>query len=650
MTVNLVQYSFTHGEISPQMIARGDLEIYRKCAKQLRNMLVIPQGGARRRFGLEYIADLTSEAGAGEYLGGWYQVADDENYLLIFLPLKINIYKDDAFLASVTTPYTAIQLANREVKFSQSGNSLIVVHPDIPPKELIFTPSVWELTDITFRNLPAYDFKKNYDENVFSLASSDVKKGVLLTATLPIFDNSYVGGLFEGYGKDLADELGRARITKVTNPTKAEVTIIAPFATTFEMPGTEVFLAEPAWGTARGWPASVDYYEGRVIFGGSKSLPQTLFGSVIDDNYNFDLGRGLDSDAIQITLQKTNAIKDVIGDRNLQVFTTNEEYASLQLQGQPLTPTNLPFRKQSSNGIANVAPVILDNQTFYVQRGGKRVMTYVFNNTQSAYQSVDASIVATHLIRNPVDSASFKNDREEDSNYLFLTNSDGTIASYQTLAAENVSAWSLLDTQGKFKRVISVDNDIYFIIEREIGGIQRQYLEKLNFNIYTDSTLIFNYGVPTDIITGLDHLNGKNVRVIGDGYNLGEYLVGKEIPNQIELPVEVLTAVVGLEYIPLLETLPIELQGNRGSIAYEHKRILSVTLDFYKSLGIYVNNTLLVPFRKFLGTLDYPPSNPQTDIKEIRILNKWLPRSTITITQKDPLPMTILAINYEIEI
>lgn len=665
MTINIVQHSWTHGEISPQMIARSDLEIYRKCAKQMRNLVVIPQGGARRRFGLDYIADLTGDAGSDEYMLGWFQLSEDENYLLVFLPLKIDIYKDDFFLDSVVTPYTGTQLANKEVKFSQSGNSMVIVHPDYPPKELSFTPPSWPLIDITFRNLPVYDFKRNYDGITFTLESVKVKEGVSLTANSAIFDSSYIGGLFEGYGEDLADELGRARITSLdgtTPATKAYVTIITPFAGEFStggMKGSSCFLGQPAWSSTYGYPSSVDFYEGRLIFGGSKSLPQTIFGSVVDDKFNFDLGRGLDSDAIQITLQKTNAIKYVVGDKDLQIFTANDEYASVQPNGTPLTPTNLPFRKQSSNGIHSVQPVILDNQTFFVQRGGKRVMSYVFNDSQSSYQAVDVSILSTHLIVNPVDGAAFKNDLHEDSNYVFLVNDDGTLACFQTLAAENVAAWTLSTTidsadKSKFKRVVAVDSDIYFIVERTINGSTKQYLEKLNFDSYTDSTLKFTYGSLTSVITGLSHLEGETVRVLGNdvphkgNYNLGEYQV---TGGEIDLgEIEVIQAEVGLGFAPLLETLPLDLQTQAGPIAYAKKRIVNITIDYYNSLGIYVNETLLVPFRTFLEKFDYPPSDPQTGIEELKLLEGWAPRTTLTISQKDPLPMTILAINFEVEI
>ena len=52
------QTNFTHGEIDPRMISRSDLVIYRKSAQLLRNIVVIPTGGAKRRFGTKYLSNL----------------------------------------------------------------------------------------------------------------------------------------------------------------------------------------------------------------------------------------------------------------------------------------------------------------------------------------------------------------------------------------------------------------------------------------------------------------------------------------------------------------------------------------------------------------------------------------------------------------
>jgi len=64
----------------------------------------------------------------------------------------------------------------------------------------------------------------------------------------------------------------------------------------------------------------------------------------------------------------------------------------------------------------------------------------------------------------------------------------------------------------------------------------------------------------TNLITGLDHLNGKNVQVVGDNNYLGVYNVqggAIELLDQIGEPINVSQALVGLPYSAKITTLPL---------------------------------------------------------------------------------------------
>jgi len=77
------------------------------------------------------------------------------------------------------------------------------------------------------------------------------------------------------------------------------------------------------------------------------------------------------------------------------------------------------------------------------------------------------------------------------------------------------------------------------------------------------------------------------------------------------------------------------------------KRIVKAQVDLFETLGIYINDVLL-PTRKFgSGLLDTTPV-PYTGLKETFILG-WSELAQVTITQKDPLPMTLLALALEVE-
>ncbi len=645
---------FTHGELTPKMLGKSNLEIYKKSAQQLRNIIIDSNGNAKRRFGFLYKDDFGTITN-NEIMFVEYIFNDDTVYLLVFVDLSIKVYKDGVFKVSITSPWPGSLLTNLELKISQTENQMTIVHPDYEPRELSRGGDdvTWTLSAKIFKNFPGYDYKQNYDNFSFKLSIVTIGQSKHLTCTHDSFDASYIGGYFQAYGQDLSDRLGMAKITSISSTKIAVVEIIAPFSTqlTNNVSGKNVYLAEPAFSTARGWPSSVSYYEGRRWFGGSKSLPHTVFGSVVDDFRNFEIGTGLDSDAVQETIggHKIGVIKHILGDRSLQIFTSRAEYTVGQAENRAITPQTFAIKQQSSNGISIPRPIVLDNQTFYVKKGGKGVMNYVFDNDSQSYNSEEISLVSSHLINNPIDIATLKGSEIDNSAFMFVINSDGTLAIYQSVIAESISAFTLSETtntsDGKFIRCVEIDNEVYFAVQRTINGIVKTYLEKLSFDVKTDSTIQQDFGSPTSIITNLNHLEQQVVKVKGDGYLLEDKTV---VNGRITLDTPRTIVDVGLEYNPTLTPNPIAFEGQLGNTMYKKKKILKVFIDYYESLGIYVDD-LLIPGLEFGdGVLDQVPELKTGVYRYEFLLKGWDDRNMITISQKDPLDMTIRGIGFEV--
>jgi len=60
-----IQTNFTVGEVDPLLRGRIDLNQYYSALKTAENVVVIPQGGVRRRPGLKFIYDLPASAANG---------------------------------------------------------------------------------------------------------------------------------------------------------------------------------------------------------------------------------------------------------------------------------------------------------------------------------------------------------------------------------------------------------------------------------------------------------------------------------------------------------------------------------------------------------------------------------------------------------
>lgn len=635
----------------------------------MRNVVVLPGGGAKRRFGTEFIADITDSSTQWKLRD--FEFSETKIFLLLFTADTIKIYLDDALVATVVTPYP--DSAINALKFAQTTNRLVIAHPDFKPRFLSrgADDMTWNLSEFNFTFLPYYDFVPGtYDDNTFLLSS--VSKGdhtLSVSGSGPfVFTDAYVGGAFFAAGKDVTEPLGYARITSRTSSTEVDVTIIKEFENTSNN-GKDVLVAEKAWSDLetdgsgnRGWPVSTTFYQDRLYFGGSRSLPETIFASQVNDFVDFDIGTGEDDEAIIATLgsNKINDIKHIISDRSLQLFTFSSEWTAPQLEDSPLTPSNISIKKQTAEGATNVDPVILDNFTFYIKRGGKGVMGYRFDFDNESYNSSNVSILSSNLIRQPVDSTVLKGSVFDDANYLMLANDDGTLAVYQSLSEQDVSAWSLADTQGKFLRCQEVGDQIYFIVERTANNLPVKYLEKLNFDIYTDSQKTQTFGSPTSTITGLEHLNGSTVKVIGDGFVQPDRIVDN---GQIEIDEAATTVQVGLAYDPLIEVLPVIIQSQQGPTNYIPKRINRIWAQFYETLGVYVNGEQLIPNLQFNDTFDENTLQPsaQAQTGSFQLYNEgWYlspggrvsekDPKTITITQKDPLPMNILSVGYEVTV
>lgn len=631
-----IQGSFSLGEISELLYARVDYDGYYKAAKRLRNVLVLPQGSVVRRFGTRFIGEIADITSHDECAFTILQYYDEDIYLVIFKPLVIDIYYNDAKVSSIASPYTASEI--KSLYFTQDSNNLWITHQDHRPAKLqrVSSHSSWVLNPQYFKNPPAYDFTRNYDTITFTPSA---KSGnITLTSSANIFSATYVGGLFFGNS-------GTLRITGFTSATQITGYTVTEFADTNGILGANCFLGEPAFSDTRGWPKTATFYQDRLVFGGTKSLPEGIFMSATGEFDDFDVGEGQDSDGIGIFIRsdKANIVKHILHTNNLIVFTSSGEWSSPPFTDKPATPKDFYFVQQARNGVTAANPVVIDDQVIFVDKGGKIVRSLVYSVERGAYVGTNISITAPHLIRNPISACTFENPAVYDGSYMLLVNEDGTLAIYQSMLAQNVSAWSLSETDGKFRDVTSSDSNVYFIVERTIQDKPRFFIEKLDFSAYTDNTFQFTYESPTSTITGLGDLEGKAVFVTADGYIAGKHTV-KDGMVTLDSPASSVS--VGIAYTPEIVPLPINIQTQVGNNLYKNKSVKNVYIDYVNSRGIYVND-FKIPMDELDG-FNAPPT-PKTGVYIYSPMQGWEPFEELIITQKEPLPMTIRAIGREVQ-
>ena len=183
---------------------------------------------------------------------------------------------------------------------------------------------------------------------------------------------------------------GRARIIEFVSNTQVNAHTEIPFFddSAISSGGFETEHGyEDAWSNDRGWPKSVTFHEGRLFFGGSKGLPSTIWGSRVSNFFDFAPNEALGDDAVEATLDTGtfNSIVNIYSGRHLQVFTTGGEFFVPQTLDEPITPSNLIVKQQTAFGSRpGVRVVNVDGASLFVQRQGKTLQEFLFNDTVQA--------------------------------------------------------------------------------------------------------------------------------------------------------------------------------------------------------------------------------------------------------------------------
>lgn len=660
-TFRKLQTSFVSGEISPTTFGRVDVDIYDKAAAQIRNMYVRPQGGVFRREGLEYVDTTTSsnEARLVEF-----EFNDVQTYVLVFTSGQFKVYKTDSNSVQATVSSSPISSLTtdmiKEMRYTQSADTLILVHKDIQPIKITRTSdTAWTATSITISNIPAHAFGSTSTSNPAGSVQPDVTSGqVVLTGTTTSFDSTYLNQYIN------MPKGGRIYVTAVNSTTSIEGNIVVDLADTASVTTGNWELEtgyEDVISVTRGWPRSVTFYKGRLVFGGLNERPQTILMSKVGEFFDFDEGTALDADAINITIDddKVNIIHDVFAGRGLQIFTTGGEFTIRSDINDPLTPANVSSQlfsdtkhgsgNNDSSTVTRVPrPTSVDGSTVFVEAGGAVVRQFVFNETEQSFNATNISILSPHLIDNPKAMAIRRGDTTHPADFVYLVNEDGTCAVLNSLREQSLLAWSLFTTNGTFEDVVVSGRQTYFIVKRTINSSTVRYIEKLNPSNFMDASKV-STGTAQTSWSGYAHLNGETVQVRGDDFVLDDAAVSAGSFTSSEAVDEV---EAGLSFTASVKTLPLELQVQGQSFAGEFKSPVSANIRLYQSRQIRVD---------YDGLSNYPPFNvfgddvlddpvPLSDEWKEVYLGGFDRDAQITITQDDPIELNILAVHYTLRV
>lgn len=418
--------------------------------------------------------------------------------------------------------------------------------------------------------------------------------------------------------------------------------------------------------SAGNYPATVAFFDGRRVFAGTDNQPQSAFFTRTGCVNNMTASTPLvasDAFVLPIAAREQNRIRHLVPLSDLLALTVGGEWRLHTANGEPIAPATAMARVQSYNGCSNVQPVVTARSAVFVQGQGGRVREISYSWEAQTYHADDITVLAPHLVdRYEITDLAFGRGPVPT---LYCVRDDGVLLVNTYLPEQKVRAWSRFETDGTFESVCCVpegnEDILYAVVKRTINGTDHRFIERLRERrfatiadaFFVDAGLAYD-GAATATLTGLWHLEGETVVVLGDGAVIRTNTSGDPLTvtnGAITLNRQVEKAAVGLAYTCDLETLPLAFEAAGGGQGVK-KNVTKVWMRVYESRSIKAGPDT-ARLREYKGRTFEPygsvPDLLSTEI-ELPLDGSWGSDGAVRVRQADPLPLTVCSMVLQVAV
>ncbi len=692
-----IQTNFTAGQISPRLHGRVDINKYKNGVKTQKNAYSLPHGGVVRRGGTKYVAGAKGVASGSELvangtfasdIAGWTNKSVGSGSSIAHSTNLMNIVSVDAsnygwaedeivtvvgkqYIMSFTVGTGAI---NVQIGTSTGAADILASTSYSVTTHTIEFTALSTSTFIGFKHTTGATH--TLDTVTVKLATQDAK--IRLVRFEFSTTQAYIiefGNLYCRFYKDNGQiTSGGAAVELATPYTEAQI-----FDVYFAQSADVLYIAHPthaprkitrtsdiAWtiatltfssaptdfaGGAGDYPRAVTFFEERLFWAGTDNKPQTIWASKSGDFLNMDQGTGLDDESIAFTLatDDVNVIKWMKASDVLLIGTVGGEF-KLSGSGAPTTPSNVRVVQETKYGSSDVPPVVAGRSVLFNQRAKKKLRQMIFDLNVEGFVAPDLTILSENITGDGITNMAYQ---QEPDSIIWAVRADGVLLGLTYQRDQQVVAWHQHPVGGADTEVESVasipsadggSDELWLSVKRTVNGGTVRYIEYIDDTIFVDSGLSYS-GAAATTLSGLAHLEGETVSIVGDGAVFPDAVVSS---GSVTLSSSVTTAYIGLPYTTEIETLPPEVPQKDGSSFGKKKSWSRIILNLYTTLGISVNDTQLV-FRTGGDPMDSAPPvfTGQHDITNLG----WKESDhTMVIKQEQPLGMTLISITGELNV
>lgn len=681
------------GEISPLLRGRVDQPRYNTGAREMLNMVPMPQGGTTRRPGTRYLG--TAKSQTSRLVP--FVFSETQGRILEFGDKTMRVWLPDGKLVSsgsepyvVSTPFAASDL--RAVRFAQSADVVYFAHSLYPPCKLSrYSDNDWRWTTLTF--MPSIAAPQQPALQILDKRADDDKpKNPSRT------DYSYLVTAIDGETGEESSASPAATIeAEALNSVDYHIRITWPAvsgaseyriykkktgvfgfigraskddtttATTTlqyyddknigaDTEDTPIEHKNPFDGSGN-YPSQVFFHQQRLGFAATANRPITIWLSRTGDFESMASSvPPKDDDAIEVTLAATQANRIVWlqPDRNALAFgTEGSEWTLQSSEGVVLTPSTVSFQLQTTNGgEGTVSALSVGGGVLYVQRGSGAVREFAYNYSADKYLGQDLTLLARHIIKDR-DITAWAYQQEPYST-LWCVLSDGTFAGLTYMKEQDVIGWHRHTTDGSILDVAVIpgtpDDQVWFLVRRTAGVFVERLesffdSDNLDDAFFLDSALHYS-GEAADTFSGLGHLSGRTVQVFADGGTIDGLTVSAGGELKLKSPAK--SVHIGLPYTSrVIPNLP-EVQTQQGWTLMHNRKISAVRVRTYRSMsflaGIAGNLSPIVDRHIKGGAFSVRPFFSDGTDLNMETCGGWSSESPLVFEVSSATPLTILAI------
>ena len=509
--VHPFQTNFTAGELTPKLAGQVDFKKYNNGVEELQNMTVFPQGGATRRYGSRFVAEVKDSSKSTRLIPFEFNIT--QAYQLEFGDQYIRFYKDNGQITNASQNITGITKANPAVVTVAShgytngtdvwinsvggmtevnGRRYTIANATTNTFELsgvdstnytTYTSggtaaSVYEISSpYTEAQLYQIQFTQSADvmyivhEGVsprklsrtghtnWTLSEVDFKRGPYLdqnTTSTTMTPSGTSGNITITASSNTFVSTDVGRLIKFSDG-HAKITqfnsatnVNATTTDNFSGTGGTADWSLGAYASHLGFPRTVSFFEQRLVFAGSTSYPQTIWASESGLYEEFDTGDGSAADAFIYTIaaNKVNVIRWLQPARDLIVGTAGGEFKVGRPTGEPLKPDNVQITQQTTYGGYTTQPIQIGNAVLFVQRQQKKIREFAYRFEDDAYIAPDMTLLAEHITGKGIVDVDYA--QEPDSIY-WAVRKDGALLGMTYQREEDIIAWHRHILGGSYK-------------------------------------------------------------------------------------------------------------------------------------------------------------------------------------------------------